>query len=55
MKKMSLTKNQKFVTFVKKTLVQIKMIKIYLNYIIRLEITAIMQENLEKLLIVFAI
>ena len=55
MKKLSLIKSKKFVTYVKKNLLQIKMIKIHLNYILRLEITVIKQENLEELLIVFAI
>ena len=44
-----------FFTFVKKNLVQIKMIKKHLNYTIKLEIIVITLEHLEKLLIIFAI
>ena len=47
MKKLSFIKSKKFVTFVKKNLVQIKMIKIHLNYTLKLEIIVITQENLE--------
>ena len=54
MKKLSLMKIKRFVTFVKRNLVQIKMIKIHLNYTIRLEVTVIIQENLEELLAVFS-
>ena len=39
----------------KKNLVLMKMIKIHLNYTIKSEIIVITQENLEELLIVFAI
>ena len=55
MKKLSFMKTKKFVTYVKKNLVLIKMIKIHLNYTIKSEIIVITQENLEELLIVFAI
>ena len=55
MKKLSLMKSKKFVTFVKKNLVQTKMIKIHSNYTIKLEIIVITLENLEELLIKFAI
>ena len=48
-------KTKKFVTFVKKSLLQIKMIKIHLNYTIKLEIIVITQENLEGLLMIFVI
>ena len=46
---------QKYVTYLKKSFVIIKMKKINLNYIKKLEIIAIIQENLEKLLIAFVI
>ena len=46
---------QKFVTSARKNLVQIKMIKMDLNYTVKSEIIAITQENLEELLLVFAI
>ena len=55
MKKLGLVKTKKFVTFVKKSLLQIKMIKIHLNYTIKLEIIVITQENLEGLLMIFVI
>ena len=41
-------KSKKFVTYAKKKLVQIKMIKVNLNYSIKSEIIAILQENLES-------
>ena len=41
-------KSKKFVTYAKKKLVQIKMIKVSLNYSIKSEIIAILQENLES-------
>ena len=47
--------NKKFVTYTKKNFVQIKMIKVNLNYTKKLEIIVILQENLEELLIVFVI
>ena len=52
---LSLMKSKKFVTFVKKNLVQTKIIKIHSNYTIKLEIIVITLENLEELLIKFAI
>ena len=55
MKKLGLVKTKKFVTFVNKSLLQIKMIKIHLNYTIKLEIIVITQENLEGLLMIFVI
>ena len=48
-------KIKKFVKYVKKNLVMIKMIKVHLNYTIRSEIIIVTQENLADLLIVFAI
>ena len=48
-------KNKNFVTYAKKNLVLMKMVKMHLNYIIKPEIIVITQENLEELLIVFAI
>ena len=48
-------KSKNFVTYAKNNLVQMKMIKINLNYTIKSEIIVITQENLEELLIVFAI
>ena len=53
--KLSLMKSKKFVTHVKKNLVLIKKMKIHLNYTIKSEIIVITLENLEELLIVFAI
>ena len=46
---------QKYVTYLKKSFVIIKMKKINLNYIKKLEIIATIPENLENLLIVFVI
>ena len=46
---------QKYVTYLKKSFVIIKMKKINLNYIKKLEIIATIQENLEDLLIAFVI
>ena len=43
------------VTYAKKNLVLMKMIKMHLNYTIKSEIIVITLENLEELLIVFAI
>ena len=54
-KKVSLMKNKKFVTFATKNLVSMKMIKMNLNYTIKSEIIVITAENLEELLIVFVI
>ena len=55
MKKISLLKSKKFVIYAKKNLIQIKMIKMRLNYTIKSEIIVITPENLEELLIVFVI
>ena len=55
MKKKSLMKIKKFVIYVRKNSVLIRMIKIHLNYTIKLEIIVIINENLEDLLIVFAL
>ena len=55
MKKISLMKSKKFVTYAKKNLIQIKMIKMCLNYTIKSEIIVITPKNLEELLIVFVI
>ena len=62
---MSLMKSKKFVTYAKKNLILMKMIKInlilmkmikmHLNHTIKSEIIVITLENLEELLIVFAI
>ena len=46
---------QKFVIYAKKDLVLTKMIKMHLNYTIKSEIIVITLENLEGLLVVFAI
>ena len=46
---------QKLVTSARQNLVQIKMIKMDLNYTAKSEIIVITQENLEELLLVFAI
>ena len=48
-------KSQKNATYVKKGFVMIKMKKRNLNYTEKLEIIAIIQENLEELLIAFVI
>ena len=48
-------KSKKFVAYVKKNLLQTKMMEINLNYTIKLEIIVILLENLEELLIIFAI
>ena len=48
-------KSKRFVTYSKKNLVQMKMIKMNLNYTVKSETLAIAQENLEELLTVFAI
>ena len=55
MKKTNLMKSKKFVIYAKKILIQIKMIKMRLNYTIKSEITVITPENLEKLLKIFVI
>ena len=46
---------QKFVIYAKKNLVLTKMIKMHLNYTIKSAIIVITLENLEGLLVVFAI
>ena len=48
-------KNKNYVIYVKKSFVVIKMKKITLNYIKKLKIIVIIQENLEELLIGFVI
>ena len=48
-------KNKKNATYVKKSFVMIKMKKRILNYTKKIEIIVIIQENLDELLIVFAI
>ena len=48
-------KSKTYVIYVKKSSVIIKMKKIYLNYIKKLDIIVIIQENLEERLTVFAI
>ena len=55
MKKKSIMKIKKFVIYVKKNFALTRMIKIHLNYIVKLEIIAIIQENLEDLPMVFVI
>ena len=54
-KKISLMISKKFDTHAKKNLVLMEMIKMHLNYTIKSEIIVITPENLEELLIVFAI
>ena len=53
--KLILLKSKKFVIYVKKNFVLIRMMRINLNYTIKSEITVIKQENLEELLIIFVI
>ena len=53
--KISFMKSKKNVAYVKKSFVMMKMKKINLNYTKKLEIIVIIQENLEKQLIAFAI
>ena len=48
-------KSKKTATYVKKSFVMMKMIKIDSNYTKKSEIIAITEENLEELLIAFAI
>ena len=48
-------KSKRFVTYSKKNLVQMKIIKMNLNYTLKSEVIVITHENLEELLIVFAI
>ena len=47
-------KSKKFVTYAKKNLVLMKIIKMHLNYTMKSEIIVITLENLGVLLIVFA-
>ena len=54
-KKLSLIKSKKFVIYVKKNLVLIKMMKMNLNYTIKSEVIVITQENLEEPLIIYVI
>ena len=54
-KKKVLWKAKKFVTYVNKNLVLMKMIRMNLNYTIKSEIIVITQENSEELLLVLAI
>ena len=54
-KKLRLIKSKRFATYVKKKFVLMKIIKIHLNYTIKSEIIVITRENLEQLLILFAI
>ena len=54
-KETSLVKNKTFVTYAKKNLLLIRMMKIHSKNTIKSEIIVITQENLEELLIVFAI
>ena len=55
MKKISLINSKKFVTYVKKNLILIKMIKMHLNYTIKQEIIVTILGNIEELVIVLAI
>ena len=53
--KLVLLKSKKFVIYVKKNFVLIRMMRTNLNYTIKSEIIVIKQENLEELLIIFVI
>ena len=55
MKKISPIKSKKFVIYVKKNLILLKVIKMDLNYIIKQEIIVNILENIEQLLIIFVI
>ena len=55
MKKLSLIKDKKYITYANVSFVMIKISKANLNVIIKSEIIAITPENLEKLLIIFEI
>ena len=55
MEKISLMKSKKYATYAKKSFVQMKMRKMNLDNTKESEIIAILRENLEELLIVFAI
>ena len=48
-------KNKKYVTYAKESFVMIKIRKANMTFIIKSEIIVITQENLEELLIIFAI
>ena len=54
MMKLNITKNENIATYAKENFVTIKMIKINLNYIKKLEIIVTTQENLEMWLTIFA-
>ena len=54
-KEKSLMRSKKFVTYAKKNLILMKMIKMDYNYTIKSEFIVITLENLEELLIVSAI
>ena len=55
MKNIGLMKGKKYVIYAKKNFVMMKKRKVNLNYIIKSEIIVITPENLEEMLIVFAI
>ena len=55
MMKLNITKNENIATYAKENFVTIKMIKINLNYIKKLEIIVTTQENLEMWLTIFTI
>ena len=54
-KEKSLMKTKNFVSYAKNNLVLMKMIKMHLNYILMSKIIVITLENLEEVLILFAI
>ena len=54
-KEKSLMKTKNFVSYAKNNLVLMKMIKMHLNYTLMSKIIVIILENLEEVLIVFAI
>ena len=54
MMKLNITKNENIATYAKENFVTVKMIKINLNYIKKLEIIVTTQENLEMWLTIFA-
>ena len=54
-KEKSLMKTKNFVSYAKNNLVLMKMIKMHLNYTLMSKIIVITLENLEEVLIVFAI
>ena len=55
MKKLSFLKDKKYATYAKNSFLMMKMIEINLNYTKKSGITAIIQGNLEELLIIFTI